>query len=184
MSCISIFAIERVPGRGIQFEPARFFACDVPVAAPFPIGLPPFEDFDRRLVSRQALPAITRGTVQRIDRGGGRGLTQRRVEQGHGRSEQWPHQVALRAYRCLDQNYLTIHFFCDAEGLLLCVARHSCHDTTQRRPSSASRSATTRRPRTPARPRGNQHSRRSPPAYGWSQSSAPIRDLGLLWLRR
>jgi hypothetical protein len=38
---------------------------------------------------------------------------------------QWPHRVALPAYRYLGHNYLTIHFFCDAEGLSLCTRRHS-----------------------------------------------------------
>jgi hypothetical protein len=30
---------------------------------------------------------------------------------------QWPHQVALPAYRCLGHNYLTIRFFCEALSL-------------------------------------------------------------------
>jgi hypothetical protein len=38
---------------------------------------------------------------------------------------EWPHQVALPAYRCLGHNYLTIHFFCHGEGLSLCTRRHS-----------------------------------------------------------
>jgi hypothetical protein len=33
---------------------------------------------------------------------------------------QWPHQVAVPAYRCLGHNYLTIRFFCEGEGLSLC----------------------------------------------------------------
>jgi hypothetical protein len=37
----------------------------------------------------------------------------------------WPHQVALPAYRCLAHNYLTIHFFCEAERLSLCTRRQS-----------------------------------------------------------
>jgi hypothetical protein len=35
----------------------------------------------------------------------------------------WPHQVALPAYRCLGHNYVTIHLFC--EGLSLCRSTHS-----------------------------------------------------------
>ena len=37
----------------------------------------------------------------------------------------WPHQVALPAYRCMGHEYLTIHIFCQAEGLSLCRRRHS-----------------------------------------------------------
>jgi hypothetical protein len=37
----------------------------------------------------------------------------------------WPHQVALPAYRCLGHEYLTIHIFCHAEGLSLCRRRQS-----------------------------------------------------------
>ena len=37
----------------------------------------------------------------------------------------WPHQVAVPAYRCLGHNHLTIHFFCQGEGLSLCRRRHS-----------------------------------------------------------
>jgi antirestriction protein ArdC len=29
---------------------------------------------------------------------------------------EWPHQVAQPAYRCMGHNYLTIHFFCDADS--------------------------------------------------------------------
>src|SRR5262249_15926630 len=36
---------------------------------------------------------------------------------------QWPHQVALPAYRCLGHNYRTIHFFC--EGLSLFPRTHA-----------------------------------------------------------
>jgi hypothetical protein len=35
----------------------------------------------------------------------------------------WPHQVALRAERCLGANYVTICLFC--EGLSLCTRGHS-----------------------------------------------------------
>src|SRR5262249_39415738 len=35
----------------------------------------------------------------------------------------WPHQVD--AYRCMGHEYLTIHIFCQAEGLSLCSRRHS-----------------------------------------------------------
>ena len=38
---------------------------------------------------------------------------------------QWPHQVALPAYRCLGHNYLTMRFFCEGEGLSLCPRTHS-----------------------------------------------------------
>src|SRR5215467_12605248 len=38
---------------------------------------------------------------------------------------QWPHQVALPAYRCLGHNFLTIHFFCQGERLSLCTRRHT-----------------------------------------------------------
>jgi hypothetical protein len=31
----------------------------------------------------------------------------------------WPHQVALPAYRCMGHEYLTIHISCQAEELLL-----------------------------------------------------------------
>jgi hypothetical protein len=41
---------------------------------------------------------------------------------------QWPHQVALPAYRCLGHNFLTMHFFCHGEGLSLCTRRHSYRD--------------------------------------------------------
>jgi hypothetical protein len=37
----------------------------------------------------------------------------------------WPHQIALPAYRCMGHNYLTIHFFCEAERLSLCTPTHS-----------------------------------------------------------
>ena len=37
----------------------------------------------------------------------------------------WPHQVALPAYRCAGGNYVTIHLFCDDEGLSLCPRGHS-----------------------------------------------------------
>jgi len=37
----------------------------------------------------------------------------------------WPHQVALPAYRCLGHNYLTMRFFCEGEGLSLCPHTHS-----------------------------------------------------------
>ena len=37
----------------------------------------------------------------------------------------WPHQVALPAYRCMGHEYLTIHIFCQAEELSLCRRRHS-----------------------------------------------------------
>jgi hypothetical protein len=37
----------------------------------------------------------------------------------------WPHQVALPAYRCLGHNYVTIHLYCDAERLSLCRRGHS-----------------------------------------------------------
>jgi hypothetical protein len=33
---------------------------------------------------------------------------------------QWPHQIALPAYRCLGHNYLTMRFFCEGERLSLC----------------------------------------------------------------
>ena len=35
----------------------------------------------------------------------------------------WPHQIALPAYRCMGSNYVTMHFFCD--GLSLCDRGHS-----------------------------------------------------------
>jgi len=35
----------------------------------------------------------------------------------------WPHQVALPAYRCTGSNYVTIRLFC--EGLSLCDRGHS-----------------------------------------------------------
>jgi hypothetical protein len=38
---------------------------------------------------------------------------------------QWPHQVALPAYRCLGHSYLTIRFFCEGEGLSLCPRTRS-----------------------------------------------------------
>ncbi len=38
---------------------------------------------------------------------------------------QWPHQVALPSYRCMGHAYLTLHFFCEGEGLSLCSRRHS-----------------------------------------------------------
>jgi hypothetical protein len=34
----------------------------------------------------------------------------------------WPHQVALPAYRCTGGNYVSIHLFC--EGLSLCPRGH------------------------------------------------------------
>ena len=37
----------------------------------------------------------------------------------------WPHQIALPAYRCMGHEYLTIHIFCQAERLSLCRRRHS-----------------------------------------------------------
>jgi hypothetical protein len=37
----------------------------------------------------------------------------------------WPHQIALPAYRCLGHNYVTIHLFCEAQGLSLCHRGHS-----------------------------------------------------------
>jgi hypothetical protein len=40
-------------------------------------------------------------------------------------NRQWPHQVALPAYRCLGHNYLTMRFFCEGEGLSLCPRTHS-----------------------------------------------------------
>ena len=36
---------------------------------------------------------------------------------------QWPHQVALPAYRCRGHEYVTLHLFC--EGLSLCPRGHS-----------------------------------------------------------
>jgi hypothetical protein len=43
----------------------------------------------------------------------------------------WPHQIALPAYRCLGHNYVTIHLYCDAERLSLCCRGHSFrHDDT------------------------------------------------------
>jgi hypothetical protein len=42
----------------------------------------------------------------------------------------WPHQVALPAYRCLGHNYLTMRFFCLGEGLSLGAYRHKDIDTT------------------------------------------------------
>jgi hypothetical protein len=36
----------------------------------------------------------------------------------------WPHQIALPAYRCLGHNYMTIHLFCRAERLSLCRRGH------------------------------------------------------------
>ena len=38
---------------------------------------------------------------------------------------QWPHQIALPAYRCVGYRYLTIQFFCEAQRLSLCSRRHS-----------------------------------------------------------
>jgi hypothetical protein len=37
----------------------------------------------------------------------------------------WPHQVALPAYRCSGRNYVTIHLFRDGERLSLCPRGHS-----------------------------------------------------------
>jgi len=37
---------------------------------------------------------------------------------------QWPHQVALPAYRCTGHTYLTMQFFCEAQRLSLCTRRH------------------------------------------------------------
>ena len=37
----------------------------------------------------------------------------------------WPHQVALAAYRCLGHSYLTMRFFCEGEGLSLSPHTHS-----------------------------------------------------------
>jgi hypothetical protein len=39
--------------------------------------------------------------------------------------QDWPHQIALPAYRCMGHEYLTIHIFCQAESLSLCRHRHS-----------------------------------------------------------
>jgi hypothetical protein len=43
----------------------------------------------------------------------------------HTIDRDWPHQVALPAYRCTGGNYVTIHIFCDDEGLSLCPRGHS-----------------------------------------------------------
>jgi hypothetical protein len=43
----------------------------------------------------------------------------------HTVDRDWPHQVALPAYRCTGGNYVTIHLFCDGEGLSLCPRGHS-----------------------------------------------------------
>jgi hypothetical protein len=37
----------------------------------------------------------------------------------------WPHLIALPAYRCLGHNYLTIGLLCDGEHLSLCTRGHS-----------------------------------------------------------
>jgi hypothetical protein len=31
--------------------------------------------------------------------------------------QDWPHQVALPAYRCMGHNYRTVHFFCEELSL-------------------------------------------------------------------
>jgi hypothetical protein len=36
----------------------------------------------------------------------------------------WPHQVGLPACRVNGANYVTVHLFCDAEKLSLCVRGH------------------------------------------------------------
>ena len=47
----------------------------------------------------------------------------------HTIDRNWPHQVALPAYRCTDGNYVTIRLFC--EGLSLSPRGHSfCRDGT------------------------------------------------------
>jgi len=38
---------------------------------------------------------------------------------------EWPHQVALPAYRCNGGNYITIRLFCDEHRLSLCTRTHS-----------------------------------------------------------
>jgi hypothetical protein len=43
----------------------------------------------------------------------------------HTIDRDWPHQVALPAYRCTGGNYVNIHLFCDAERLSLCPRGHS-----------------------------------------------------------
>jgi len=45
------------------------------------------------------------------------------------RDRDWPHQVALPAYRCLGHNFLTIHFFYQG-GTVLCTRRHAYVDMT------------------------------------------------------
>jgi hypothetical protein len=45
--------------------------------------------------------------------------------------QDWPHQVALPAYRCLGHNYLTMRFFCEGEGLSLCPRTPSLRRTDQ-----------------------------------------------------
>jgi hypothetical protein len=43
----------------------------------------------------------------------------------HTIERDWPHQVAQPAYQCTGGNYVTIHLFCDGEGLSLCPRGHS-----------------------------------------------------------
>jgi len=50
---------------------------------------------------------------------------------------QWPHQVALPAYRCLGHSYLTIRFFCEGEGLSLRLGRTRCAAVARTRSSFA-----------------------------------------------
>jgi hypothetical protein len=43
----------------------------------------------------------------------------------HTIDRDWPHQVALPAYRCTGGNYVAIHLFCGGDGLSLCPRGHS-----------------------------------------------------------
>ena len=51
-----------------------------------------------------------------------RDLPERRAQQ-HIIDRDWPHQIALPAYRCTGGNYVTIHLFC--QDLTLCPRGHS-----------------------------------------------------------
>jgi hypothetical protein len=56
----------------------------------------------------------------------GGSVVYRRGEFSNGAIDRdWPHQVALPAYRCTGGNYVTIHLSCDGEHLSLCPRGHS-----------------------------------------------------------
>jgi hypothetical protein len=47
----------------------------------------------------------------------GRSVVYRKGELSKGKIDrEWPHQVALPAQRCIGQNYVTIHLFCEGLG--------------------------------------------------------------------